>query len=159
MADTDGKIRDFLGSSPTLDNGETYLASVKAMPAGGIKKFAKDRSVFLVGGAVGALIAHARDKRIDADDLATSMRNGVFLAATDRRLLLISCVGLRSQPQELLASVERARIVQVERGETRVSMVKMMTATFHFDDGTNLGFEFPKVDTKDANSLLQSFGA
>jgi hypothetical protein len=65
---------------------------------------------------------------------------------------------MRGLPQEHVASVELTRIRSVERGTTRVSMVKMLTATFSFDDDTQLAFEFPKVDTKDAERLLVSFG-
>jgi hypothetical protein len=46
----------------------------------------------------------------------------------------------------------------VERGTAKVSLVKMLTATFVLDDGSELGFEFPKVDAKDGERLLDSFG-
>ena len=158
MADTEERLREFLVSHPALEQGEAIHAAVKAMPLGGTKKFAKDRGPMLVGGAVGALIAHARDKKIGGDDLDSAMRNGVYLLATDRRLLLISAGGLRGLPQEHIGSVERSRVSRVERGVTKVSMVKMLTATFLLDDGTELAFEFPKIDTKDAERVLQSFG-
>ena len=158
MADTEEKIREFLTTHPALDQAEAIHAAAKAMMLGGTKNFAKKQSTMFVGGAVGALIAHQRDKKVVADDLETRLRNGVYLLATDRRLLLISAGGMRGLPQEHVASVERARIRSVERGTTRVSMVKMLTATFSFDDDTQLAFEFPKVDTKDAERLLVSFG-
>ena len=159
MSDSEQRLRKFLTTNPARHDGETIAVVAKGMPLGGIKKFAKDRSTMMVGGVVGALIAHSRDKKIVADDLATSMRNGVYLVATDRRLLIVAAGGMRGMPQEHLGSVERTRIQSVERGETRVSLVKMTTAVFHLDDGSLLGFEFPKVDAKDADSLLRSFGA
>jgi hypothetical protein len=158
MADTEERLREFLVDNPALEQGESILGATKAMPLGGVKKFAKSRSETFVGGAIGAWIAHSRDKKIVAEDLETAMRNGVFLLATDRRLLLISSGGMRGLPQEHLGSIERSRITRIERGVTRVSLVKMSTATFSLDDGTELGFEFPKVDTKDAERLLRSFG-
>ena len=129
------------------------------MPLGGVKRFAKDRAPMFAGGAIGAFIAHNRDKKIVADDLETAMRNGVYLLATDRRLLLVSAGGMRGLPQEHIGSVERSRVVRVEKGSTRVSMVKMLTVVFTLDDGSELGFEFPKVDTKDGERLVASFGA
>jgi hypothetical protein len=38
-------------------------------------------------------------------------------------------------------------------------MVRMLTVVFTLDDGSELGFEFPKVDTKDGERLVASFGA
>lgn len=159
MADTEERIREFLERQPVLAQGEAIHAVAKAMPLGGVKRFAKDRAPMLVGGAIGAFIAHNRDKKIVADDLETAMRNGVYLLATDRRLLLISAGGMRGLPQEHIGSVERSRVVRVERGSTRVSMVKMLTVVFTLDDGSELGFEFPKVDAKDGERLIVSFGA
>jgi len=159
MADTEERLREFLVSHPALEQGEAIHAAAKAMPLGGVKKFAKDRSPMFVGGAIGALIAHSRDKKIVAQDLETAMRNGVYLLATDRRLLLISAGGMRGLPQEHIGSVERSRVSRVDKGTTRVSMVKMLTITFGLDDGSELGFEFPKVDTRDGERLVASLGA
>lgn len=158
MADTEERLREFIEQHPALAQGEVILAAAKGMPLGGTKKFAKDRGPMLVGGAVGAFITHARDKKVVVDDLEAAMRNGVYLLATDRRLLLVSAGGLRGLPQEHIGSVDRSRVSRVERGVTKVSMVKMLTATFQLDDGSELAFEFPKIDTKDAERVLQSFG-
>jgi len=159
MADTEERLREFLDRQPALAQGEAIHAAAKAMPLGGVKRFAKDRAPMFVGGAIGAFITHNRDKKVVADDLETAMRNGVYLLATDRRLLLVSAGGMRGLPQEHIGSVERSRVVRVERGSTRVSMVKMLTVVFTLDDGSELGFEFPKVDTKDGERLVASFGA
>jgi hypothetical protein len=158
MADTEEKLREFLVQNPILEQGESIHAAAKAMPLGGVKKFAKDRAPMLAGGAIGAFIAHQRDKKVVSGDLETAMRNGVYLLATDQRLFLIAAGGMRGLPQEHLGSVERSRITKVEQGSTRVSLVKMLTVTFSLDDGTELGFEFPKVDTKDGERILRTFG-
>ena len=158
MADINERVREFLNDNPALEQAEVILAVSKAMPLGQIKKNAKVQGPMLVGGVIGALISHHRESKISADDLHSKMKLGVYLVATDRRLLLISAGGLRSLPQEHLGSVERSRITKVERGTTKVSLVKMLTATFVLDDGSELGFEFPKVDAKDGERLLDSFG-
>lgn len=154
MVDLNEKVLEFLSSHPVLEPGETVMAAAKAMPLGEIKRMAQRQGAMLVGGAVGAIVSHVRDSKAPADDMAAAMKSGVYLALTERRLLLISAAGMRALPSELLASVQRSRIVSVEEGVTKVSFVKMMTLTFAFDDETSLAFEFPKVDIKDARTLL-----
>lgn len=155
MADNVEKINEFLAANPVLEAGESFVAVAKGMPLGQIKRNSQRQGALLVGGAIGAVVSHIRDSKQPAEDMAGKMRLGVFLVLTDRRLLLVSLTGLRSTPGELLATVQRSRIVAAVEGTTKVSFVKMMTLTFEFDDETSLVFEFPKVDAKEARHLLE----
>ena len=156
MADVNERVLEFLSAHPVLEDGETVLAAAKAMPLGQIKRNSQRQGALLVGGAIGALVSHIRESKVPAEDMVDRMRLGAYLVLTDRRLLVVSAVGMRSLPGEFLASVERGRIASVEEGTTKVSFGKMTTITFHFDDETSLGFEFPKVDAKDARRLLEA---
>ena len=159
MADASERVRDFLNENPALEQAESIIAVSKAMPLGQIRKNARVQGPLLAGGAIGALVSHLRESKMSAEDLQSKMKMGVFLVATDRRLLLISAGGMRALPREHIGSVERSRITKIERGTTKVSLVKMMTVTFTLDDGSELSFEFPKVDAKDGERVLASFGA
>lgn len=154
MADVLKRINEFLSEKPTLRDGEHIVAAAKAMPLGQIKKNAKRQGPLLVGGVVGALIMHSQDKKVTQDNLSSHMKSGVYLLATNQRLILIGAGGLRVLPQEILASVERERLTHLQKGTTRVSLVKMMTITCVLDDGSEMSFEFPKVDTQDGERLF-----
>lgn len=158
MADASEKVREFLTTQPLLEPSESVLAAAKAMPLGQIKKQSKVTGAKLVGGAVGALVASARESQMSPEDLHGKMRNGVYLVATDRRLYLIAAGGLRGLPHEHVGTVERSRISKIESGSSRISLVKLLTITFTLDDETELAFEFPKVDVKGAEKLLAALG-
>ena len=158
MADVIERVTEFLSSNLILEPGESVVAAAKAMPLGQIKKNTKRQGALLAGGAIGALVAHYRETKMSADELTEKMRLGAYLVLTERRLLLIGAAGMRSLPGEFLGSVDRARIVSVDEGVTKVSFVKMLTLTFCLDDGNELAFEFPKVDAKDGERLRAALG-
>ena len=158
MASTVDKVRELAAEQPILEPGETIVAAAKGLPLGGVKAWAKRTGAMWAGGAVGAVVMA---QHADASEGAVeeAMRMGVYLVATDRRLLLVKAGGMRGLPVAALASIERGRITSVEEGQTRVSLVKMVTMTVRCDDETELGFEFPKPETNDARNVLSALGA
>ena len=151
MASNLDKVRELAASQPVLVDGEALVAVAKAMPLGGVKAWAKRTGTMYVGGAVGALVMSQQSG--DDGSLEDAMKMGVYLAVTDRRLVLLKVGGMRGLPVAAVASIDRSRITAVEEGTTRVSLVKMVTLTVRCDDDSEYAFEFPKPETNDARAV------
>lgn len=147
------KVSEFATAHLLLQPGEQLLASARAMPLGGTKKFADRVGKAARFGGIGALVLVGYDVHTASASLEAAMKLGVHTALTDRRLILIRAGAMRGAPEEMLGSIERSRITGVDEGTTRVSFVKMVTLTFRCDDGAEYGFEYPKTDTAAARTL------
>lgn len=156
MADTVGKVAAALAGD--LQPGERVVAATKAQVLGGTMKMAKLTGLTVgIGGLVGAAAAAAVDP--GGDDVGKRLAAGAAVAVTDRRLLVLSVTKLGANPKDLVLSVDRAQVSGVEEGTTRAAMVKMATFTVQVAESAagepvELGFEVPKVATKDAAAVV-----
>jgi len=134
------KARDDLGLLP----GEEVLAACTTNAKGSMKRMAIMGGI---GGAVGAGIAAASDRKKDGGDVAVDSMaarypgSQLFLVVTDRRMLATTVGAMSGKPKELVAEWSRDELssIEVERGKLA------STVTITFADGSAVECESPRA--------------
>ena len=155
MADIMDRTRAALEGHLDLDEG--LLAASQAQFAGGTMRLASRIGGGVAGGALGMVVATAMT---DADDLEARLANGLVIAVTDHRVVLLEVSAVSARPKAPVASIERSRIRGVTAGETRVMLVKLPTLALTLDDpdGPTLRFEIPKTARRDIDAVRVALG-
>lgn len=110
-----------------------------------------------LGSAAGALTA---GRMTDGDELAAQLANGVVIAVTGSRVMLLDVTAVGAKPKGLVLAMDRTAIVDVTTGEKRVMLVKMMTIelTIAGDEPSVLRFEIPKTARREAEAVAAALG-
>lgn len=157
MTTTD-RTRDVL--RPDLETGEVVHAATQAQLDGGTMRLATRIGTSAAGGAIGAALSTSGQQ----DDLAQRLANGLVLAVTDRRVVLLDVTAVSARPKSMVASFDRTQIVDVETGEKRVMLVKLPTIAITLAgdpaDGEAaaepMRFEVPKNARRDADAVVDA---
>ncbi|WP_436794234.1 hypothetical protein [Actinospongicola halichondriae] len=155
MADLADRTRAVLEGD--LRPGESILAATQAQLDGGTMRLASRIGGGVAGGALGAAIAASVDS---ADDLEQRLTNGLVLAVTEQRVVLLDVTAVAARPKSVVLSLERDRVTAVVAGDKRVMLVKLPTIalTLDGDDEQVLRFEVPKTSRRDATSVVDALG-
>ena len=156
MSRSTTQVRDFLDRYGVLEDGERVVATCRAMPLGGVKAWAKRSGKAARFGLIGAAVMLFKDSRVPVEDYAEAAAQGVFLAVTDRRLIVLNSRGARPVPTALLASVPRLNVVGLTEGTTKVGLFRLANVDIGLDDGTNVGFEFSKADASEGRAVVDA---
>ena len=157
MTTTD-RTRDVLRSD--LGPGEIVHAATQAQRDGGTMRLATRIGTSAAGGAIAAAIS-ANGHR---DELAQLLANGLVLAVTNRRVVLLDVTAVSARPKSMVASIDRTQIVDVATGDKRVMLVKLPTIALTLADdgdgdgapGEPLRFEIPKNARRDAEAVVDA---
>lgn len=135
-----------------LAAGETVLAATQAQLDGGTMRLATR----IAAGAAGAAPAGVTMRDGEAGDLDAALANGLVLAVSGLRVILLDVTAVSARPKSMVATIDRARITDVEAGEKRVMLVKLPTIalTVDGDDDGVLRFEIPKTARRDAQAVV-----
>ena len=154
MSKTRELIDEFVASTTVLEPGETVVAAAKVMQtAKGRRRIGMAAGL---AGALGTVVVLASDRNSDQQSLEDAMQHGFFAVATNRRLLFVSASAVRSRPDEVIGAISRADITAVESGTTRVSLLKLGTATITCSDGSSFFFEFAKPHADEGRELVEA---
>lgn len=151
MGKTQELIDDFLREHPTLEPDERLVAAAKVMPSAKAR-----RQIGMTAGLAGALgtVVSSLDRSSADESLEHPLKYGFFAVVTDRRLMFVSTSAVRARPEKVIGGIPRSNITSVEGGVTRVSLLKLETATITCSDGSSLYFEFAKPQTEEGRELV-----
>ncbi len=152
MSITD-RTRDVL--QDRLASGEVLHAATQAQLDGGTMRLASR----IASGAAGGVIGVAMAVGADPDELGRLLANGLVLAVTDRRVVLLDVTAVSARPKSVVASIDRTTITDVVTGDKRVMLVKLPTIALTVGpaaDGQILRFEIPKTARRDAEAVVDA---
>lgn len=152
MASTSEQARTALEGH--LVEAEVVRAASRAQLDGGTMRLAT-RTGTAVGLGLPAGVAAA--SRADGEgDLEVAFANGLVIAVTDQRVVLLDVTAVSAKPREPVLFIDRDVITAVASGEKRVMLVKMTTITLSLGGGhpRELRFEIPKVAKADGGAVL-----
>lgn len=138
-----------------LQLGETLLAATQAQLDGGTMRIAKRTGAGGgLGGIAGAVVAGQLAS--GGSELESTFANGVVVAVTDRRVVLLDVSAVSAKPKGPVLDIDRSNITAVETGEKRVMLVKMPTIalTIAGDEPSELHFEVSKIARRDAEAVV-----
>lgn len=154
MSKTRELIDEFVASTSVLEPGETVVAAARVMQnAKGRRRIGMAAGL---SGALGTVVVLSSDRSSDQQSLEHAMQHGFFAVVTNRRLVFVSASAVRSRPDEVIGAISRADIMAVEGGTTRVSLLKLGTATITCSDGSSFFFEFAKPHAEEGLQLVDS---
>ena len=154
MSKTRELIDEFVASTSVLEPGETVVAAARVMQnAKGRRRIGMAAGL---SGALGTVVVLSSDRSSDQQSLERAMQHGFFAVVTNRRLVFVSASAVRSRPDEVIGAISRADIMAVEGGTTRVSLLKLGTATITCSDGSSFFFEFAKPHAEEGLQLVDS---
>ena len=154
MSKTRELIDEFVASTSVLESGETVVAAARVMQnAKGRRRIGMAAGL---SGALGTVVVLSSDRSSDQQSLEHAMQHGFFAVATNRRLVFVSASAVRSRPDEVIGAISRDHITAVESGTTRVSLLKLGTATITCSDGSSFFFEFAKPHAEEGLQLVDS---
>lgn len=141
-------VQDHLGTA------EMVIAATRAQVDGGTMRIAT-RTGAGVGLGLGAAVV-AAGSRNGEDDLAAQFANGLVIAITESRILLLDVTAVGARPKGLVAHIDRQAVVRVVTGEKKVMLVKMTTISLAVvgDEVRELRFEIPKSYRRDAEAVV-----
>lgn len=147
------RTRDVLRDQ--LANGEILHAATQAQLDGGTMRLASRVGAGAAGGAIGVAMTIGDD----ADELGRLLANGLVLAVTDRRVILLDVTAVAARPKSVVANIDRAKITDVVTGDKRVMLVKLSTLALSIGtapDEQILRFEIPKTARSDAEAVAEA---
>lgn len=147
-------IDKFVSEQNSLADGEAIQAVAKVMPSADARK--KMGRAAGLGGAVGALTLLASQGASADETFEHLSRNGYFAIATDRRLLFVSASPMKAHPEEVIGFISREEITSATEGSTRVSLLKLVTASIECRNGSSVYCEFAKPDSDDGRALIRA---
>ena len=154
MTATIERARDALADH--LEDGERVLAAVQAQLEGGTMRLASRVGLAVGTGAMGAAAVAMIPG--DAAEVDARLANGLVLAVTDRRLVLLDVSAVSARPKEPVVGIDRALVTDVATGEKRVMLVKLPTIELTLDGEPDrvLRLEVPKVGRREAEAVVQA---
>ena len=133
-----------------LEDGESFVAGAKCVPAGGIKR----RAIGGGFGAIGAAVASTSRTRSATPSREQALPSSLALGLTDRRLFVFS-VSTRVGSGQQGAHRRPARAGSRRDGETgRTIGIKQLNVTIVFVDGSRLQLEVPRVELTKGRTLV-----
>jgi len=151
-----------------LEPGETVAAVAKVTPRGAAEEAiirgagaaggtavspAFTGAGAAIGGSMGESVgAVGRDER-EAAGLDVGRATQVYLAVTDRRVVLFKRSAL-GKPKEILSSAGRADVASAVMGETKLFGQTMPEIVVTMASGAEAGFGVAKIDRKDGESVV-----
>lgn len=154
MTSTSERTQDVLAGH--LADGERVIAAVQAQFDGGTMRLASRVGLAAGTGAMGA--AAVAMVPGEADEVDARLANGLVLAVTDRRVVLLDVTAVSARPKEPVLGIDRQLVTDVETGEKRVMLVKLPTIALTLQGGDErvLRFEVPKVGRRDAEAVVEA---
>jgi hypothetical protein len=140
-----------------LREGEVVLAATLAHLDGGTMRLASHLGIGAAGGSLGMALAPGRG----VDDLEAHLTNGLVLAVTRRRIILLDVAAVSARPKRPVASVDRSRVTDVSVGEKRVMLVRMPTIAITLDGDADrvLRVEVPRASRHDAAAVARELAS
>ena len=146
-------IDEFVSEQNPLGDGEEIRAVARVMPSADARK-KMGRAAGLGGsGALALLVSQSASAKESFEHLS---RNGYFAVATDRRLLFVSASPMKAHPEEVIGFISREEITSATEGSTRVSLLKLVTASIECRNGSSVYCEFAKPDSDDGRALIRA---
>ncbi|MDE0804126.1 MAG: hypothetical protein OSA99_12470 [Acidimicrobiales bacterium] len=138
--------------APDLAAGETVLAAAQAQLDGGTMRLASRVAAGAAGGGIAGVVMQSGS----ADDLEAALANGLVLAVSGLRVILLDVTAVSARPKSVVATIDRSRITDTAAGEKRVMLVKLPTIALTIDgaDDHVLRFEVPKTSRRDAEAVI-----
>lgn len=154
MTSTTDRTQDALADH--LADGERVIAAVQAQLDGGTMRLASRVGLAAgIGAMGGAAVAMGPG---ELDEVDARLANGLVLAVTDRRVVLLDVTAVSARPKEPVVGIDRELVTDVATGEKRVMLVKLPTIAVTLRGGPDrvLRLEVPKVGRRDADAVVQA---